>query len=67
MTKDTSPSRIAIEVEPELAKMAMVIQEFLQKSRANQTGGFGEIYIQITNGELTRFKCTDDYLVKKLA
>jgi hypothetical protein len=66
-TSNAPPSRISIEVEPELAKMVAVIQDFLEKSRRNQTGGFGEILIQIENGQLKRFKTTDDYMVKRLA
>ncbi len=65
-TASTPPSRVTIEVEQEVAKMALRVQKFLNDSRDNETGGYGEIYILIEAGKLKRFKCADDYLMSRL-
>jgi len=58
--------RVTIVVDEDVAKMALKVQDFKDKSLENETGGYGEIFILLEAGKVKRFKCADDYLVSRL-
>lgn len=60
------PSRITVELDYEVAQLALKVQEFIKQSRQNGTGGFGEIQVLLEFGKIKRFKCTEDFMMSRL-